>query len=115
MIAGGLIGVLAILSGTADKLIILSALGAVVMYIISMICLFILRKKEPSMERPFKAPFYPVFPFIALLLSLVCLIAMIYYNLKLSLLFFGVMIIGVILFKLFYNEKPVVPIATDPS
>ena len=40
---------------------------------------------------------------------------MIYYNLKLSLLFFGVMIIGVILFKLFYNEKPVVPIATDPS
>ena len=115
MIAGGLIGVLAILSGTTDKLIILSALGAVVMYIISMICLFILRKKEPSMERPFKAPFYPVFPFIALLLSLVCLIAMIYYNLKLSLLFFGVMIIGVILFKLFYNEKPVVPIATDPS
>ena len=73
MIVGGLIGILAILSGTTDKLIILSALGAVVMYIISMICLFMLRKKDPSMERPFKAPFYPVFPFIALLLSMVCL------------------------------------------
>ena len=28
-----------------------------------------LRRNEPEMERPFKAPFYPVFPFIALLVS----------------------------------------------
>ena len=64
LIIGGLIGILAILSGTTDKLIILSALGAVVMYIISMICLFMLRKNQPQMERPFKAPFYPFFPLL---------------------------------------------------
>jgi ethanolamine permease len=115
LIVGGLIGIIAILSGTTDKLIILSALGAVVMYIISMCCLFILRKNEPAMERPFKAPFYPVFPFIALLLSVICLIAMIYYNLQLSLLFFGIMIIGGVLFKLFYKEKQLEDIATNPS
>jgi ethanolamine permease len=115
LLAGGAVGILAILSGTTDKLIILSALGAVVMYIISMICLFILRKKEPMMERPFKAPFYPVFPFIALLLSVVCLVAIIYYNFLLSLLFFGTMIFGLILFKTFYKAKPGEKIAVDHS
>lgn len=67
------------------------------------------------MERPFKAPFYPVFPFIALLLSVVCLVAMVYYNIKLSLLFFAVMFAGLILFKLFYKEKQTVSVATNPS
>ena len=115
LITGGVIGILAILSGTTDKLIILSALGAVVMYIISMICLFMLRKNEPQMERPFKAPFYPVFPFIALLLSAICLVAIVYYNLRLSLLFFGIIIIGAILFKLFYKERRERSIAANPS
>lgn len=105
LLAGGLIGILCVLSGTTNQLIILSALGAVVMYIISMLCLFVLRKKEPAMERPFKVPFYPVFPFIALFLSVICLIAIVYYSLWLSVLFFGVMIIGAILFKIFYKEK----------
>jgi ethanolamine permease len=115
LFAGGLIGIIAILSGTTDKLIILSALGAVVMYIVSMICLFILRKKEPTMERPFKAPFYPIFPFIALLLSVVCLAAIIYYNFLLSILFFGTMLIGLILFKIFYKAKSGDTIAADHS
>lgn len=105
LIVGGVIGILAILSGTTDKLIILSALGAVVMYIVSMVCLFMLRKNEPQMERPFKAPFYPVFPLIALFLSFICLVAIVYYNLRLSLLFFGIMIIGAVLFKLFYKGR----------
>lgn len=115
LIVGGGIGILAILSGTTDKLIILSALGAVVMYIVSMVCLFMLRKNEPQMERPFKAPFYPVFPFTALLLSAVCLVAIVYYNLQLSLLFFGIMIIGAILFKLFYKGRIEESIAGNPS
>ena len=115
LVVGGVIGIFAILSGTTDKLIILSALGAVVMYIISMICLFMLRKNEPQMERPFKAPFYPVFPFIALLLSFICLVAIVYYNLRLSLLFFGIMVIGAILFKLFYKERREESIAANPS
>jgi ethanolamine permease len=115
LLAGGIIGIIAVSSGTTNELIILSALGAVVMYIISMICLFILRKKEPDMERPFKAPFYPVFPFIALLLSVICLVAIIYYNLQLSLLFFGIMIIGAILFKIFYKEKFEETIPANPS
>ncbi len=40
-----------------------------------MVSLFVLRKKEPQLERPFVAPLYPVFPGIALGLSVIFLAA----------------------------------------
>jgi len=98
LIAGGVVGIIAVCSGTTDKLIILSVLGAVFMYIISMVSLFILRKKEPMLHRPFVSPFYPYFPAIALVLSAVCLIAIIWFNLVLSILFLACMAVVVILF-----------------
>lgn len=105
LIVGGFIGIIAILSGKTDKLIIFSVHGAVVMYIISMISLFILRKKEPELERPFKAPFYPYFPIIALVFSVVCLVAIMYYNWELSILFFVALGVLIILFKFFKKDK----------
>ncbi|MBC7920071.1 MAG: ethanolamine permease [Ferruginibacter sp.] len=89
LIAGGLVGFVALLTGRTDQVIILSVLGAVTMYVISMGSLFVLRKKEPNLARPFRAPFYPYFPLVALGLSGVCLGAIVYYNPGLSLLFFG--------------------------
>lgn len=58
----------------------MSALGAIVMYIVSMLSSFALRKNEPKLERPFPAIAYPLFPAIALVLALVSLLAMIYFN-----------------------------------
>lgn len=98
LLAGGLVGIAAIVSGTTSQLIILSVLGAVAMYIISMVSLFVLRRKEPGMERPFIAPCYPWFPLAALLLSIVCLIAIIYYNPLLSIVFFGLLVLLLIVF-----------------
>jgi ethanolamine permease len=89
LLIGGVIGCVALSLGTTDQIIILAALGAVVMYIISMFALFSLRKREPNLERPFAVPFYPFFPAVALLLSLICLIAIIYYNFVLSIWFFA--------------------------
>ncbi len=91
LIVGGLIGLLALFSGTTDKIITLSALGTVVMYLISLVCLFVLRRREPAMERPFRVPFYPFMPLLALVLGTVCLLAMVYFNLILSLIFIGLM------------------------
>jgi ethanolamine permease len=105
LIAGGFVGIVAVCSGTTDKLIILSALGAVVMYVVSMVSLFILRKKEPLLHRPFKAPFYPWFPLVALILSGICLMAIIYYNLLLSVLFFITLIIILIVFVALGKHK----------
>jgi ethanolamine permease len=98
LVAGGGVGIIALCSGTTDKVIILSALGAVVMYIVSLISLLVLRKTQPGMVRPFKVPLYPWFPLIALALGIVCLAAIIWYNFLLSILFFGCMGLIVFLF-----------------
>ena len=93
LIVGGLIGFMAIFTGTTAQIIILSVLGAVIMYGISMLSLIVLRKKEPNLERPFKAPFYPLFPLIAFVLSMVCMVAIVYYNQDLGMIFFGGMLV----------------------
>jgi ethanolamine permease len=107
LLVGGGVGIVAILSGKTDKLIILSVLGAVVMYIVSMISLFVLRKKEPMLERPFVAPFYPYFPIIALVFSVVCLISIVYYNWVLSVIFFAFLLVLIVLFVVLGKHKSV--------
>ncbi|MEM7181331.1 MAG: ethanolamine permease [Spirochaetota bacterium] len=97
-IAGSLIGAIAILSGRTDKLITLAAIGALVMYQISMISLFVLRKKEPDLKRPFRAPLYPYFPMAALVLSTICLLSIIISNPILSGVFFALLGISFLLF-----------------
>lgn len=104
MIAGGVIGIIALCLGNTGQVITLSALGAVVMYIISMISLLVLRRKQPTLERPFKVPLYPWFPVIALVLGVVCLVAIIWYNLLMSVVFFGVLVLIIIPFML-YRKK----------
>lgn len=89
ILAGGVIGIIAIYSDSfiqiggqplTANIVTMSVFGAILLYIVSMLSLFKLRKSEPDLQRPFKAPFFPVFPAIALLLSLVFLVTMIYYN-----------------------------------
>ncbi|WP_025763757.1 ethanolamine permease [Dyadobacter tibetensis] len=95
LLAGGAVGCAALILGQTDQVIVVAALGAIVMYMISMVALFVLRLKEPNMDRPFIAPFYPYFPAIALILSALCLIAIVYYNPFLSLYFFiGLLIVS---------------------
>ena len=80
-------------------------MGAVVMYLMSMVSLFILRKKEPGLERPFASPFYPVFPAIALIISAICLLAIMWYNFMLSLIFFAILGLATLIFILIGKHK----------
>lgn len=107
IIAGGIISFAAlyIYQKQLDQIIILSVLGAVTMYMMSMISLFVIRHKEPKLERPFAAIFYPVFPAIALLISVICLVAIVYYNLQLSLVFFAGLAIALTIFMLMGKHK----------
>ncbi len=91
LICGGFIGLIALFSGTTDQIIILSVVGALVMYISSLLSLFRLRRTEPGLRRPFRTPLYPAVPLVALVLSVVCLLAIFWYNTGLSLLFLGLM------------------------
>lgn len=105
LIAGALAGILALCLGNTAELVVMSVLGAIVMYIISMISLFVLRRKEPDLERPFRSPCYPWFPAIALGLSLVSLFAIIWYNRWISVIFFSGLLLTWLIFMLVQKQK----------
>jgi ethanolamine permease len=87
------IGIIALLTGKTAEIITISVFGALTLYIISMIALLRLRKKEPALERPFRVPAYPFFPVIALVIAVVSFVAMTIYNTKLALVYF--LLIGI--------------------
>ncbi|MVX63254.1 ethanolamine permease [Clostridium chromiireducens] len=76
-----LIGMLFVLTGQTAVIIVISSFGAVALYIISMISLFILRSKEPMLNRPFKVA-YPIVPAIAIIIAFIFLVALIISNLS---------------------------------
>ena len=100
LILNMLIGIVALLTKKTSEIITISVFGALTLYIISMISLIRLRKKEPDLERPFKVPFYPAFPLIALVIASISFVAMSIYNVNLALIY--LLIIGgtYLLFKL---------------
>ncbi|HEX6846524.1 MAG TPA: amino acid permease, partial [Chitinophagaceae bacterium] len=99
------IGIIALLTGKTAEIITISVFGALTLYIVSMIALLRLRKKEPGLERPFKVPVYPLFPVIALLIAVVSLVAMTIYNLKLAFVYFLLTGICFVAFRLFREKQ----------
>ena len=99
------IGIVALLTGKTDEIITIAVFGALTLYVISMISLFVLRKKEPQLERPFKVPLYPIFPAVALLIATFSLIAMTVFNLNLAIIYFGILGLSFLLFLLFVKKK----------
>jgi ethanolamine permease len=95
------IGIIALLSGKTAEIIIISVFGALTLYIISMVSVMVLRKNSPEMARPFKTPVYPLFPIIALIISCISFIAMMIYNLKLGLIYSGIILGIFLLYKIF--------------
>ena len=107
LLAGGVVGVVAIFSDEwvqfggqtlTANIVTMAVLGAIVMYLVSMAALFRLRRTEPALPRSYRAPFYPVFPAIALGLGLVCLGAMVRFNPMLTLLFLVLMALAYLYF-----------------
>ncbi|WP_206018976.1 ethanolamine permease [Salinicola acroporae] len=114
ILAGGVIGIAAILSdGHFDlqgmsltaAMITMAVFGAIVMYVMSMLSLFRLRRVEPDLERWYRAPGYPVVPLVALLMALVCLVAMLWFNPTIALLFVGLMLLGGLYFLLTKTQR----------
>jgi ethanolamine permease len=103
ILAGGAVGIAAIYSDKfvsiagqplTASIVTMSVLGAIVMYITSLLGLMRLRRIEPQLSRPFRAPFYPLFPMTALSIACVSLIAIIYYNPQVTGLFVGLGVAG---------------------
>ncbi|MES2591901.1 MAG: ethanolamine permease [Bacteroidota bacterium] len=104
LIVNTLIGILILLTGKTTEIITMAVFGALTLYIIAMVSLIVLRKKEPALHRPFKVPFYPLSPVLALIIATVSLFSMTYYNLNLALIYFALLVVSYIGFKVFFKK-----------
>ena len=109
ILAGGVIGIIAIFSdewiqfggqGLTANIVILSVFGAILLYILSLLSLFRLRRVEPDMARPFRAPVYPFFPAFALFGAVLCMATMAWYNTLIFGLFVGLLVLGYAVFRM---------------
>lgn len=103
-LAGGAVGIVAIYSDSlvtiagqslTASIVTMAAFGALVMYGMSMASLFRLRRREPNLARPYRAPFYPFAPAFALALAAICFLALVIYNPLIFTLFLAVMALAV--------------------
>jgi ethanolamine permease len=109
ILAGGIVGIAAIFSDNVIHLggqpltaniVTVSALGALLMYIVSMVSLIRLRQREPDLPRPFRAIGYPYTPAWTLFCASIALGSLVYYNRLVSLLFVLLLAIGYVLYRL---------------
>jgi ethanolamine permease len=105
LIFNTIIGILIIFSGKTGEIITIAVFGAITLYSISMAALIKLRVEEPNLHRPFTVPLYPILPIIALLLSLVCFIAMAIFNEKLVGIFAIIMFLGTLFFEFLLRKN----------
>lgn len=103
LLANMVVGIIALLTGRTDDIITISVLGALTLYVISMVSCLALRRKEPGLERPFRVPWYPVFPIAALVIALVCLTALMTLYVKLSVIYFSILLLSYIWF--YYAQR----------
>jgi ethanolamine permease len=66
-----------------------------------MITVVVLRIKEPGLQRPFRVPFYPAFPLIAMTIAIGALVAMLVYNQHLGGIYFLILLGSFFIFKIF--------------
>ncbi|MDO6385848.1 ethanolamine permease [Uliginosibacterium sp. 31-12] len=120
IIAGGVIGILAIFSDEllsfggqtlTANIVTMSVFGALLMYILSMASLFKLRRSQPDLPRSYKAPFFPVFPAIALGGAVICLITVTWFNPLLAAVFAGILAVGYGYFRATHAQRAAAPMA----
>src|SRR5882762_7975845 len=94
------LGIIALLTGKTSEIITISVFGALTLYIISMVAMLKLRKKEPDLPRPFRVPLYPFFPLVALVIAGIAFVAVAIYNMKLVMIYFLILGLSYGVFKL---------------
>jgi APA family basic amino acid/polyamine antiporter len=66
------------LSGEYEQLYTLVMFGIVVFYIVTVVALFVLRRTQPDVERPYRCTGYPVLPAIYIIVTSIWAVAVAY-------------------------------------
>jgi ethanolamine permease len=105
LLANTAVGIAALLTGKTAEIITIAVFGALTLYIMAMITMIRLRKQEPELERPFRAPFFPIAPWLALVIAAISSVAMAIQDIKLAAIFLAILAGSWLLFRAFPSKK----------
>ena len=100
------VGILILISNSTATIIVLSVFGALLVYLFSVLSMMKLRTTEPNLNRPFQVPFYPIIPITSLFLTVVSLLAMVYYNFYLAIIFVSIILVCILMQYLINSMTP---------
>lgn len=100
-----LVAAILCLSGKYSDLLDMISLVAVGFYALTMIGIFVLRKKRPDLERPYKAFGYPVLPAIYILLAIVFCVALIIQKPVYAIAGVAIVLLGIPLYYIALSSK----------
>jgi APA family basic amino acid/polyamine antiporter len=93
------------ISGKYSDLLTYSTFASLLFYILTIAGLFILRKKEPLADRPYKAFGYPFVPLLYILISLLICVSLLVYDTLNTGLGLLIVLLGIPVYYLFLNKK----------
>jgi len=103
-----LVACLLCLSGKYGDLLNYVSFVVMIFYILTIVGIFILRKKYPDMERPYKAFGFPVLPIVYIILAAVFCLSLVIYQPKYALWGLAIVLIGIpIYYVALRNQKKV--------
>jgi APA family basic amino acid/polyamine antiporter len=100
-----LVAAILCLSGKYGDLLDMISFVAVAFYALTVVGIFILRKKQPALERPYKAFGYPVLPAIYVVLAIIFCVALIIAKPTYALWGLGIVLAGIPLYYIALSNR----------
>ncbi|WP_291133299.1 APC family permease [Flavobacterium sp. UBA7682] len=93
------------ISGRYGDLLTYATFASLLFYILTIYGIFILRKKEPNAERPYKAFGYPIIPALYIIITAAICVALLIYDTVNTGLGLVIVALGIPVYYLFMNKK----------
>ncbi|MGL4484960.1 MAG: ethanolamine permease [Anaerovoracaceae bacterium] len=107
LVIPGVISLCLAMSGATAVMVTISVFAAIIMYIMVVISLFVLRKKEPELNRPFKVS-YPIVPVICIIFVALLFVCVLVFNITILVWVLLVYAVAVIYYFV-YGKKNIRP------
>ena len=106
IVVQGVWSILLCLSGTYSNLLDYVIFAVLIFFALTILAIFILRKKRPDIERPYKAFGYPVIPGLYILTTVVIMVILLIYKPNYTFPGLGMVLLGIPVFYLWrkYNK-----------
>jgi len=104
-IFGSMVMALILLVFNVEALLTFVVFGALIFNLLIFISVFIFRKREPNLERPYKVWGYPVVPIVAIIGMILLIVATVIEDFQQSMIGFTVLFVGYFIYQFSFKHK----------